>query len=296
MESTTSYSAGLARYLLERGVDVREVNTPHPHTRARRGKDDAIDAEAAARKVFAGDATAHPKITTGAVESIRVLSLARDSAVKARTAALVQLQNALITAPAELREQITASSGSGKASQCRKLRPDMSRLGSPAQAAKLALRSIARRISGLDDEIAALDAKLTLLVKSTAPTLISRLGIGTGDAAQLLVTEGQNIDRLSSEAAFARLCGAAPIPISSGKTHRMRLHRGGDQQANRALPMIAVCRLRYDQRTIDYMHRRVAEGLSRKDVLRWLKRFIAREVFNDTSTPQPPTKLGVDEI
>lgn len=146
------------------------------------------------------------------------------------------------------------------------------------------LRSLAKRIHALDDEITALDAQLEKLVATTAPTLVSRLGIGTGHGAQLLITAGQNIDRLGSDAAFARLCGVAPIPVASGRTHRMTLHRGGDRQANRALHMIAVCRLRYEPRTIDYMQRRLAEGLSKKDILRCLKRFIAREVFNDLKT------------
>lgn len=148
----------------------------------------------------------------------------------------------------------------------------------------MALRTLAQRICFLDEEVSNLDSQLQLLVSAKAPTLASRLGIGTGHAAQFLVTAGQNVDRLRSEAAFARLCGADPIPVSSGKTHRMRLHRGGDRQANRALHMIAVCRLRYDPRTIEYMQRRITDGLSKKDVLRCLKRFIAREVFNDLKT------------
>ncbi|MFE1472137.1 transposase [Nocardiopsis dassonvillei] len=174
--------------------------------------------------------------------------------------------------------------GRGKASQCARLRPDTARLDNPVQAARMALRSLARRVHDLDEEITAVQTQLDRLVARTAPTLVSRVGIGTGHAAQLLVTAGQNVDRLGSEAGLARLCGVAPVPVSSGKSHRMRLHRGGDRQANRALHMIAVCRLRYDKRTIDYMRRRSAEGLSKKDVLRCLKRFIAREVFHDLKT------------
>lgn len=280
VESTGSYAAGLARFLAAADIDVVEVNMPHKHVRAHKGKDDAIDAEAAARKVISGEATARPKDTTGPIESIRLLTVARASAVKARAAALVQLQDLLITAPAELREKIAAASSHGQATQCAALRPDTARVAQPAQAAKVALRAIARRITSLDDEISQLDRQLDTLVAAVAPTLTSRLGIGTVHAAQLLITAGQNIDRRHSEAAFAR-CGAAPIPVSSGKTHRMRLHRGGDRQANRALHMIAVCRLRYDQRTINYMTRRRADGLSKKDMIRCLKRFIAREVFHD---------------
>jgi transposase len=145
-------------------------------------------------------------------------------------------------------------------------------------------RSLAKRIQALEEEIALLDGQLDPLVKQSAPTLLTRMGIGTQHAAQLLITAGENIDRLRNEAAFARLCGVALIPVSSGYTHRMRLHRDGDRQANRALHMIAICRLRYDPQTINYMNRQRAEGLSKKDVLHCLKRFIAREVFNDLRT------------
>lgn len=245
VESTGSYAAALARFLLDHRVNVREVNTPHAHTKARVGKDDAIDAEAAARKVLAGEATGIPKRTDSVIESIRFLMLTRDSAVKARTAALVQLQDILVTAPADVRERVPATAKSA-ATHCRKFRIDRSRLHDPIQAVKLALRTIACRVDALDDEIRDVEHSLAQLVRSTAPTLLSRVWIGTIHAAQLLITAGENIDRFHSEAAFARLCGAAPVPVSSGKTHRMRLHRGGDRQANRALHMIAVVRLRYD--------------------------------------------------
>ncbi|WP_235916737.1 IS110 family transposase [Antrihabitans cavernicola] len=288
VESTGSYGAGLTRYLLDAGHEVREVNTPHAHAKARRGKTDALDAEAAARKVLAGDAIASPKTSSGAVESIRMLTVARNSAVKARSVALVQLQSVLVTAPASLREQITVTGIRRQAAVCGKFRPDIARLSDPVQAAKLTLKTLAQRITELDTEIAALDSHLETLVADVAPTLVSRTGIGAGHAAQFLITAGQNVQRLHSEAAFARLCGAAPIPVSSGRTDRMRLHRGGDRQANRALHMVVVVRLRFDQRTIDYMRRRRAEGLSKKDVMRCLKRFIAREVYHDLRTDLAP--------
>jgi len=281
VESTGTYAAGLTRHLRAEGVSVVEINTPHAHTRAHKGKDDAIDAEAAARKVLAGEAMSEPKDTTGAIESIRVLRVARDSAVKSRTVALTQLGDLLVTAPTALRESINAATNRGKASQCAKLRPDSARVGEPLHAAKFALRALARRIASFDAEITELDRHLERLVARAAPTLISKVGIGIGNAAQLLITAGQNIDRLTSEAAFARLCGVAPIPVSSGRTKRMRLHRGGDRQANRALYMIAICRLKYDPKTITYVERRLSEGLSKKDAIRCVKRFIAREVYND---------------
>lgn len=284
IESTGSYAAGLTRFLLEMGVEVVEVNQPHKHLRARKGKDDAIDAEAAALKALSGQAAATPKTTTGAVEAIRFLRVARDSAVNSRTRALLQLRDLLVTAPAELREQITERTAGALVKRCAALRPDRDRLADPCHAAKQALRALARRIQAFDEEIGEADRQLSKLVTAAAPTLTSKLGIGPGHAAQLLITAGENIDRLRSEASFARLCGVAPVPVSSGKTNRMRLHRGGDRRANSALHLIAVCRLRFHEPTIAYTKRRQAEGLSKKDILRCLKRFIAREVFHCLKT------------
>jgi transposase len=281
MECTGSYAAGLARYLGERDIPVFEVNTSHKAVRARRGKDDPIDAEMAARKVLSGEAHAKVKDTTGDIESIRLLKVARESAVKARTVALLQIRDVLITAPAELREYIESAGGPRhRVNRAMALRPDLDRLGEPTQAAKLALRQLSRRVKALDEEIKDVDVHLTKLVTRCAPRLLECQGVGIQHAAQLLVTAGQNIERINSDGAFARLCGVAPIPISSGKTNRNRLHRGGNRQANKALHLIAVARLRLDPRTQVYMARRQAEGLSKRDVVRCLKRFIAREVFN----------------
>jgi transposase len=280
MECAGSYAAGLARFFRERHVEVIEVNFPHRAVRARRGKDDAIDAEMAARKVLSGEAQAIVKDTTGAIECIRLLKVARESAIKARTNALLQIRDVLITAPSELREHVEAAGGSRRrVTRAASLRPDLACVNEPLQAAKLSLRTLARRVKMLDEEIAEVDVHLGALVASCAPTLLSLLGIGTQHAAQLLVTAGQNFDRLHSEAAFARLCGVAPIPVSSGKTNRMRLHRGGDRRANKTLHLIAVARLRLDPATKVYMERRRTEGLSKKDVVRCLKRYIAREAF-----------------
>jgi transposase len=281
VESTGSYAAGLVRYLRGRGVRVVEVNQPHAHTRRRRGKSDPIDAEMAARLALAGKATTVPKQTDGIVESIRQLRVARESAVKSRTAAMVQLRDLIVTAPQELREQLACRHTiRGKAALCRRLRPSTGELRRPMQAAKFALRSIARRIDALDDEIALLDRQLEPLVREAAPRTTRLLGISTGHAGRLLVTAGQNIDRLRGEAAFAALCGASPVPASSGKTTRHRLNSGGDRQANRALHLIAVCRLRYCHRTRTYAQRRTAEGKTKSEIMRCLKRYIARETYN----------------
>ncbi len=280
MESTGSYAAGLTRLLIAEGVRVLEVNQPHAHTRRRRGKTDAIDAEMAARHALSLAGTVAPKQTTGIVEAIRQLRVARDSAVKSRSVAMIQLGDLIVTAPSELREQLaTRKTLKGQAGLCRRLRPDTNRLGEPGNAAKLALRSLARRIALLDDEIAELDTELQPLVATAAPRTTALLGISTGHAGQLLITAGQNIDRLHGEGAFAALCGASPTPVASGKRGRYRLNPGGDRQANRALHMIAVCRLRYCPRTRAYAARRTTEGKTKKEIMRCLKRYIAREVY-----------------
>jgi transposase len=221
VESTGAYAAALVRYLREHDVRVVEVNQPHAHTRRRVGKSDPIDAEMAARLFLAGKAKAIPKQTDGIVESIRLLRAARHSAVKSRSAAMVQLGGLIVTAPQELRDQLSsAKTIRGKAALCRRLRPSIGELRRPTHASRFALRSIAGRIDALDNEIAVLDRQLEQLVRAAAPRTIGLLGISTGHAGQLLVTAGQNIERLRGEAAFAALCGASPIPTSSGKTTR----------------------------------------------------------------------------
>lgn len=280
VESSGSYGAGLTRHLLGAGLQVIEVNRPHAHTRHHRGKSDAIDAEAAARKVLSGEARVLPKATWGAVEAIRQLKVARDGAVKARSAALVQLGGLIVTAPVELRERLGRKTLAGKASLCRKLRPDRRRLAEPVESAKLALRSLAMRIARLDEEIRDLDNELEDLVGNTAPRTVALFGVGTIHTAQLLVAAGENIDRLSGEAAFAHLCGTDPVPASSGKTVRHRLNYGGNRHANASLHMIAIVRLRYCRRTRSYAERRLEEGKTKKEIIRCLKRYVAREVYH----------------
>ncbi|MDQ3720391.1 MAG: transposase, partial [Actinomycetota bacterium] len=264
--------------------------------RRRRGKSDPIDAEMAARQALAGEATAVPKLTTGIVESIRQLRVARDSALKARSAALCQLTDLIVTAPDGLRDQLSQRKTTrGKATLCSRLRPRGGRLAEPAEAAKFALRSLARRIAELDEEITALDEQLATLVATAAPRTAQLLGISTGHAGQLLVTAGQNIERLANDGAFAALCGASPIPVSSGRRNRHRLNPGGDRDANRTLHMIAVVRLRYCQRTRAYAQRRITEGKTKPEIIRCLKRYIARETYHTlcadlADLTQPPPR------
>jgi transposase len=289
VEGTGVYGAGLARHLADAGLLVVEVDRPDRKTRRFAGKSDPIDAEAAARATLAGRATGTPKIRTGPVEAIRALRVARRSAIAARAEALTQIRSLLITAPEPLRAQLRDLPTRRLLATCAALRPDPARAGDPAQATKSAMRSLARRHAALTAEIVDLDAQLRPLVTRVNPALAAANGVGTDVAGQLLVTAGDNADRLRSEAAFAALCGVSPIPASSGKIRRHRLNRGGDRQANAALYRVVLCRLRWDPRTQAYAQRRTAEGLSKKEIIRCLKRLIAREFYYLITTPPPAT-------
>jgi transposase len=280
VEGTGSYGAGLTQALLDQGVRVVEVDRPDRRTRRQRGKSDPIDAEAAARAVLAGTATAVPKRRDGIVESIRALRTARSGAVKARTAAINQLKALLVTGPASLRETLDGRSTPALVVACARLRPDQTTLADPVQGTKAALAVVAQRIQLLDQEIALADKRLATLVGRAAPRLLGLLAIGNDHAGQLLTTAGQHPERLRGEAAFAHLCGVAPIPASSGKTRRHRLHRGGDRDANRALHLAVVVRMRFCPRTRAYVERRTKEGLSKPEILRCIKRYLAREVYH----------------
>ena len=277
VEGTGSYGAGLARYLRKAGQVVLEVNRPDRAARRRRGKSDPVDAEAAARAVQAGEVTIVPKAADGQVEMLRSLRVARTTAMRARTQAVNALRSLLVTAPAELREQLRGLSVVRLVRVAATLDPG--RLTSPTAAAMLALRTLARRYQALDAEITALDSELDRLTATAAPGLLALFGVGPDVASALLIAAGDNPRRLRSEAAFSMLCGSSPIEASSGKTTRHRLNRGGDRQANAALYRIVIVRLRWHQPTKDYVARRTAEGKSKKEIIRCLKRYVAREVF-----------------
>lgn len=280
VEGTGAYGAGLARFLVGDGVEVHEVPRPDRRLRRMRGKSDPLDAEAAARAVLAGTAQVLPKIADGPIEAIRALRVARLGAIKAKTAATNTLRAMIITAPEPLRSQLPSGGLPNKViDACCGLHPDVSRLDDPLQATKFALRSVAQRAGGLHEEIRQIDRRLGELVASVAPRALGTFAMGIDTASALLVTIGDNPERLRSEAAFARLCGVAPIPASSGKTNRHRLHRGGDRSANRALHIAVVVRMRYCERTRAYVARRTAEGLSKPEIIRCLKRYLAREMF-----------------
>ncbi|MDQ3359336.1 MAG: IS110 family transposase [Actinomycetota bacterium] len=286
VEGTGAYGAALARHLRAEGVTVMEVDRPNRQTRAAVGKSDPLDAHAAARAALAGTACGVPKTRDGAVEAIRALRVARRGAVKARTQATNQLKALLLTGPAELREKLRPLSTAALIDTCARLHPT-GPLSDPEQATKLALRRLARRHQHLTEEITAADAELKGLVTATAPGLLTLLGVGVEVAGQLLTSAGDNPERLHSEAAFAHLCGVAPIPASSGKTHRHRLNRGGDRAANNALYTVALSRLRCDPRTRRYVERRTKEGLSKPEIIRCLKRYLAREIYHALLTRPP---------
>jgi transposase len=284
VEGTGAYGAGLARLLRDERVDVVEVDRPNRKTRRFQGKSDPIDAVQAAKTALAGDRTGTPKQRDGRIEALRNLRIARRSAVDQRADTQRQIKALIVTAPEELREQLRGLPVKALIAACANLQADRTHAAGPATAAKIALRSLARRHQQLTVEIADLDELLDPLVAAINPRLVATNGVGTDVAGQLLVTAGENHDRLRSEAAFAMLCGAAPIPASSGKTNRHRLNRGGDRQANAALYRVVLCRLRWDPRTRAYMERRTKDGLSKKEIIRCLKRYIARELYRILTT------------
>jgi transposase len=281
VEGTSSYGAGLARHLKSQGIEVLEVERP----KRRRGgsrrnveKSDPSDAERAARAVLAGETSGVPKSGDGRVEMIRTRRAARRSAMKARTQAANQLQGLRVTAPEELLNRLRGLSRKELVSVAARFRIGDDLRDVPS-ATKFALRSVARRYEALSEEIAELEAHLDRLVAQVAPELVSLAGIGTDHAATLLMVAGDNPQRLRSEASFASLCGVSPIEASSGKVVRHRLNRGGNREANRALYMICLARMRQDRRTKEYVARRTQEGKSKREIIRCLKRYVAREVY-----------------
>jgi transposase len=277
VEGTGTYGAGLARVLREQGVEVLEVNRPDRAKRRLQGKSDPTDAENAARSVLSGAATAVPKSQSGAAEAMRIISVARRSAVKAKTQAINQLRAVLVSAPQDVRERLWKAKPEQCATGCVHLRA----LGSTPllQTLTKTLRLLAKRWRMLTEELKEIDAALETLTSQAAPHLREQFGIGPQTAATLIAVAGDNPERLHSEAALAALCGVSPLQASSGKTIRHRLNRGGDRSANNALWTIAMVRMRSEPRTRAYVERRTAEGMSHKEIHRCLKRYIVRELY-----------------
>jgi transposase len=278
VEGTGSYGAGLARYLAGQGVQVLEVSRPDRQRRRRNGKSDPVDAVSAAVAALRGDECGIPKAQDGPAEELRALRAARRGAVKARTQAMNQLRALLITAPDQIRAGLGGLGGTKLAAACAAL---------PAGPAGTvtALASIAGRWLDLDAEAARLDAAMTALVTRAAPALLSTYGTGPQSAAALIIAAGDNPERISRESGLAALCGVSPVDCSSGKHERHRLNRGGDRQANSALWRIVQTRLQYDPRTQAYLDKRTADGKTRKEIIRCLKRYVAREIWKEYIRP-----------
>jgi transposase len=277
VEGTGSYGAGLARFLAATGVEVLEVTRPAREDRRHAGKSDSTDAIAAARVVLAERASARPKTRDGMVESIRLLRIARQTAVKARTQAALQIRTIIISAPDELRDELIGLKAKKAAERCASLRPKAGR--DALNTTKRVLRSIGRRFRALDVEVRELEAELDELVRLAAPRLLAEHSVGIQTAAKLLCLAGDNAERLRNEAAFAALCGTSPVEASSGKTRRHRLNRGGDRQANNALYTIAMVRMQHHPETKAYIARRTAEGKTRREARRCVMRHLARRLF-----------------
>ena len=279
VEGTGSYGVGLARHLHDAGVEVVEVDRPNRQKRRKRGKSDPIDAEAAARAALSGEATTTPKWRDGAVEQIRVLMIAHRSARMQRNQTLNQLRQIVFTGPDEVRARFKDRYKTGLVSEAAAMRP---RKGSDpvTYTTHVVMRGLARRIRDLNDEMRTIDQALTELIGATAPSLLECYGVGVVTAATLLVTAGDNPDRLHSERSWAHLCGVSPVPTGSGKTSgRVRLSHGGDRHANAALYQIVLTRMSSDDETRNYVRRRRAEGLSTREIMRCLKRYVARQTF-----------------
>ena len=278
VEGTGSYGAGLARYLRRAGVEVLEVDRPNRQARRRKGKTDTVDAIEAARAAQAERELGRAKTRDGDVEAIRALVVAKRSAKSSKIQAMNQIRHLGFTAPEEIRQSLQGVSRRLLPKTAAAMRP---RAGSDPVtfATKTALRSLGRRVLALQEETKTIDVLLEQLLTAHWEDLLSLYGVGIDTAAALLVTAGDNPERLRSEASWAHLCGVAPIEASSGKVVRLRLNRGGDRQANAALWHIVTTRMSSDARTKAYVERRTAEGKSKKEIIRVLKRYVAREIY-----------------
>jgi transposase len=284
IEGSGSYGAGLARYLAERGEVVLEVSRTPRVERRLRGKDDTLDAARTARAALASDRLALPR-TGERREALRLLLVARRSAVDVRREALTQLRAVIITAPDRLRQELRGLPAGKLLDRCSRLRRSSSG-GADELATRLVLRSLARRVQAATIEADELERELLGHVRALAPALLDEPGVGPIVAAQLIVA-WSHPGRLRSEACFARLAGVAPVPASSGQTIRHRLSRGGDRQLNRALHTVVLHRRQHDQATKDYIAKRIAEGKSRRDATRLLKRYLARHLYRLLEQQQP---------
>lgn len=289
VEGTGSYGAGLTRALTGAGYAVKEVLRPSRQTRRLRGKSDPIDAVEAARAVIAGNGVSEPKDTETVTESLRLLLATRTQLIRMMTVFTNTIKQMLITAPEPVRARYRDLPTPVLMKQLAATRPSPHTLDDTSTAAVYALRTLARSRRDAEQEATDLEQHMHTLIRAWYPQMLTIYGAGTISAAKLIVTAGGNPTRIRGEAAFAALCGVSPIPASSGKTTRYRLNRGGDRRGNSALHRIALVRMQHDPTTREYTARRKAEGKSTREILRCLKRAIAREVYRTltNNTPQP---------
>jgi transposase len=277
IEGTGSYGAGLARHIAAAGIRVVEVDRSDRQDRRRAGKSDPLDAVSAARAAQSGRAAGMPEGRDGQVEAIRALMVAKRTARSERIQAINQARSLIVTGPDDLRARFAGHSADDLVAELASLRP---RPGSMVRYhTLLSLRELGRRVAFLDAQLQRLDALIVPLVTARAPGLLARYGVGHGTAAKLLIAAGDHPGRLRSEAAWAHLCATAPIPASSGKVTRHRLNPGGDRQANHALYRIVITRMSSHPPTRAYVDRRSKEGLPKKEIIRCLKRYVARQVY-----------------
>jgi transposase len=280
IEGTGAYGAGVARHLSSSGVVVIEVDRPERQKRRKQGKSDRIDAVEAARGALSGRCDGHAKSGDAHAEALRALLVAKRSARSTRIRTIVQLRHLMFTAPDDLRARLGSLSATQLVNEAARLRPrpggDVALFG-----VKTAAVILARRVHALDVELGVIDEQITPLVKAAAPELLNVFGVGADTAAVLLVTAGDNVERITTEARWAMLCGIAPIPATSGLVvDQFRLNYAGDRHANNAIWRIVITRLgQHEPRTIAYMQRRLAEGKSKRYIIRCLKRYVAREIF-----------------
>ena len=284
VEGAGHYGAGLTRFLNDRGEAIVEAGRSLRAERRLRGKNDPLDAVRAARSVLAAETMARPR-SGERQEALRVLLLARRSAVDVRRLALVQLRSVVVTAPESVRGELRHLPVGQLLRRCSRFRRSSSR--TPDELAiVLVLRALARRIEVATAEASLLEREILCHVRALVPELLNEPGVGPIVAAQLIVTWSHR-DRVRDEAAFARLASVAPLPASSGLTTRHRLSRGGDRQLNRALHTVILHRRQHDPATKDYIARRVAEGKSTREATRILKRYLARHLHRVMQNASP---------
>lgn len=298
VEGTNSFGAGLTRHLIDRGYTVVEVLRPARSIRRRDGKSDPVDALAAARQVLTGEGLSTPKDSTGPVESLRALQITRKQLVSTTAKLVTTMKSLLVTAPDDIRTRYATMTNHALVNALVYCRPS-SDVTDPRNGVLTSLKILATTYRALRVQCDELETRIAALVSVINPHVINIVGCGALVSADLLISIGDNPERIHSEAALAHLCGVAPLPASSGRTNRHRLNRGGDRRANSALYRIAMVRMKCDQRTREYVARRTEEGLSKREIIRCLKRAIVREIYRvictRRSTPQP-RNLRRDEL